>query len=201
MVKAQTPTSTPPHRTKSSDVEQVLLDAAHDLLMEHGTAGLTVRAVATKAGVAPMGVYSRFDGKHGLLEALYVRGFRELRDRVNASTGATAFARLRNAADSYRTFALTSAQYYRLMFEHTDEVEPSDAAVTEAYEAFESLVNLVHACQEAGQLRGDDPVAVAQQLWSAIHGAVNLELVGICFTDNPTNTYANLVDALLRGLQ
>ncbi len=187
-------------RTRSSDVEQVLLDAAHALLVEHGPAGLTVRAVATQAGVAPMGVYNRFDGKQGLLEALYVRGFNELRDRVNSASGATAHDRLRAASGEYRAFALASPQYYRLMFEHASEVEPSEEAVLQAYESFGALVELVRACQDAGQLGGDDPVGVAQQLWGAIHGAVSLELVGISFTDDPAATYAAMVDALLVGL-
>lgn len=187
-------------RTRSSDVQQVLLDAAHDLLVEHGPGGLTVRAVATGAGVAPMGVYNRFDGKQGLLEALYIRGFNDLRDRVNSASGATAHDRLRAAADEYRAFALESPQYYRLMFEHVSDVDPSEEAVLQAYESFNALVDLVQACQMAGQLAGDQAVNVAQQLWSAIHGAVSLELVGISFTDDPAETYGAMVDALLIGL-
>lgn len=204
MVKTQPPKPDRPkaanRRTKSSDVEQVLLDAANSLLVEHGPAGLTVRAVATQAGVAPMGVYNRFDGKHGLLEALYVQGFNDLRDRVNSASGPTAHARLRAAADEYRSFALDSPQHYRLMFEHVSEVEPSDQAVEQAYESFAALVNLVRACQDADQLLGDNEVSVAQQLWSAIHGAVSLELVGISFTEDPAQTYSDMVDALLVGL-
>ena len=44
-------------RTRSADVTDSLLDAALDLLEEGGAHGVTVRAVATRAGVAPMGVY------------------------------------------------------------------------------------------------------------------------------------------------
>jgi len=202
MVKTQPPkpNKATSRRTKSSDVEQVLLDAANALLVEHGPAGLTVRAVATEAGVAPMGVYNRFDGKHGLLEALYVQGFNELRDRVNSASGPTAHARLRAAADAYRAFALDSPQHYRLMFEHVTEVYPSDEAVEQAYESFGALVALVQACQDADQLAGTNEVSVAQQIWSAIHGAVSLELVGISFTEDPAQTYSDMVDALLIGL-
>ena len=184
MVKTQPPkpNKATSRRTKSSDVEQVLLDAANALLVKHGPAGLTVRAVATEAGVAPMGVYNRFDGKHGLLEALYViaSGARQPR--------------------SDRAFALDSPQHYRLMFEHVTEVDPSDEAVEQAHESFGALVALVQACQDADQLAGTNEVSVAQQIWSAIHGAVSLELVGISFTEDPAQTYSDMVDALLIGL-
>ena len=85
--------------------------------------------------------YNRFDGKHGFTRSPTCRGFNELRDRVN-SAGPTAHARLRAAADEYRSFALDSPQHYRLMFEHVSEAEPSDQAVEQAYESFRNARQL-----------------------------------------------------------
>ncbi len=74
--------ATPRGRTRSQDVEQNLLDAAEAVLVREGLAGVTVRAVATEAGVAPMGVYNRFGSKDGLIEALVMRSFDLLREAV-----------------------------------------------------------------------------------------------------------------------
>ena len=63
-------------RTPSQDVEQNLLDAAEAVLVREGLAGVTVRAVAAEAGVAPMGVYNRFGSKDGLIDALVMRSLR-----------------------------------------------------------------------------------------------------------------------------
>ena len=57
-------------RTPSLAVTDSLIEAALSILEEEGIAALTVRSVASKAGVAPMGVYSRFGSKDGLLQAL-----------------------------------------------------------------------------------------------------------------------------------
>ena len=45
--------------------------AARDLLLAHGYAGTTIRAVATAADVSPETVYKTFGGKAGLLKAVY----------------------------------------------------------------------------------------------------------------------------------
>ena len=43
-------------RTPSADVERELLSAAEEVLVRDGPSGLTVRAAAARAGIAPMGV-------------------------------------------------------------------------------------------------------------------------------------------------
>ena len=65
-------------RTPSADVERELLAAAETVLVRDGPGGLTVRAVAAEAGIAPMGVYNKLGGKDGLVDALLIRGFDRL---------------------------------------------------------------------------------------------------------------------------
>src|ERR1700735_3026373 len=72
------PTGARRGRTPAADVERELLAAAEAVLVREGPGGLTVRAVATEAGIAPMGVYNRLGGKDGLVDALLIRGFDRL---------------------------------------------------------------------------------------------------------------------------
>src|SRR5580692_898589 len=74
-------------RTPSADVERELLAAAEAVLVRGGPGGLTVRAVATEAGIAPMGVYNRLGGKDGLVDALLIKGFDRLRAACDAASG------------------------------------------------------------------------------------------------------------------
>lgn len=67
----------PRTRTAGADVRSALLRAGRTILERDGTAGLTVRAVAGEAKVAPMGVYNHFDGRDGLLDALVTDGYAE----------------------------------------------------------------------------------------------------------------------------
>lgn len=188
-------------RTPSRDVEEGLLEAAEQILAEGGPAALTVRKVATCAGVAPMGIYNRFNGKQGLLEALFIRGFQELRTMVAAANGPDAMHRLRAGCLKYREFAVQHPQQYALMFNHMHEIEPTEAALLEAFASFDQLAQNVAAARQLRALGTGTEVDVAQQIWSALHGAVSLEMSGMMFTEDPANSYAQMLDALLAGLE
>ena len=188
------------NRTRSAEVTDSLIDSAMQILNDSGPDGLTVRAVAANAGVAPMGVYSRFGGKPGLLEALFVQGFEQLDRAVGDASGPDSLARLRNGCRAYRTFAVTNPQVYELMFKQMKELDLKPESLERAAEAFGQLVGRVADAMEAGLLAPGDSVDVAQQIWSGLHGGVSLELVGISFTPDAEATFNAMLDALLRGL-
>jgi hypothetical protein len=52
----------------------------------------------------------------------------------------------------------------------------------------------------AGVIAAPDPLEVAQQIWSAVHGAVALELKGLMQTPDPQYTYQATIATLIRGL-
>lgn len=189
----------PAGRTPSRDLARVLLDSALQVLVEDGPEQVTVRRVAQLAGVAPMGVYSRFGGKDGLLEALVVEGFGGLHDAVVRARGTDARARLHAACTAYRAFALAHPQHYRLMFEQMPRLVLGDAAQRAAEGAFDELVARVDDAVRAGHLAAAPPALVAQQLWAAAHGAVSLEIAGLARADAPA-AFAGMVEALLDGL-
>src|ERR1700679_1313897 len=105
-------------RTRSVDVGRELLAAAETVLVREGLGGLTVRAVATEAGIAPMGVYNHLGGKDGLIEALLTRGFDRLRAAVEPGDESDVLDRLRKAQLRYREFALANPHLYAMMFEN-----------------------------------------------------------------------------------
>lgn len=188
-------------RTPSADVERELLAAAEAVLVEEGPGGLTVRAVATRAGIAPMGLYSRLGGKDGLVDALLIRGFDRLRAAVEPRDETGMLERLRASSARYRQFALTNRQFYAIMFEDAiPHPQVSPALAEHATAAFNALVRNVEMAAAAGQIRAEEPREVAQQIWSAVHGAMSLELNGQVLTPDPEATYLALVDTLLRGL-
>jgi AcrR family transcriptional regulator len=195
----------PTQRTPSRDLEAALVDAAERVLVRDGLRGLTVRAVATEAGVAPMGVYNRFGSKTGLVAAVLVRGFDGLADSIRVLDGADPAERIVACGRSYRRFALTHPQHYEAMF--GNGVSPADRAAASsedlqehAASAFDVLVDEVSRAMDAGVLRRDDPREVAQVIWAAVHGAVALELAGVAKTADPDATYERLLVALLAGL-
>ena len=188
-------------RTPSADVERELLAAAEAVLVRDGPGGLTVRAVAAEAGIAPMGVYSRLGGKDGLVNALLIRGFDRLTAAVNAAGEADPLGRLRGCGRRYRQFALANPHFYAIMFEDAIPRDELPEAVREHAEAaFGALVRGVELAAAAGQVIAPDATEVAQQLWNAVHGAVALELRGMILTPDPDVTFEAFLLTLLRGL-
>ncbi len=190
------------HRTRTASIEVTdsLVDAALALLEESGIASLTVRAVASRAGVAPMGVYSRFGSKDGLLEALFVHGFTGLESAIEPQPSPSPMNRLRTGCMGYREFAINNPQMYHLMFEQMMLLELSPEAQDAAKRTFMLLVDRVQETMNSGDLAAGNSVEVAQQLWSAMHGAVSLEIAGVHFAQDREANYAALLEAMFNGL-
>jgi AcrR family transcriptional regulator len=148
-----------------------------------------------------MGVYNQLGGKAGLVTALLIRGFDRLRAAIEAGGEPEACVRLRVCCLRYREFALANPRLYAILFEETDPSERGSAQVKEhAAACLGVLVRNVELAATAGLLVAPDTREAAQQIWSALHGAVALELKGLVQTSDPAATYRALVTAVLRGL-
>src|SRR5687767_7336474 len=102
---------TMPGVPSASTTRETLLDAALRLLEERGPGALRIRDVAEAADQSTMGVYTHFGSKQGLLEQVYLLGFRRLEERLKDHDELPAFAM------AYRAFALDNEALYGLMFE------------------------------------------------------------------------------------
>ena len=187
--------------TDRTPVEIAVLDAAATLLVEEGPHALSIRRIASTAGVAPMTIYNRFESKAGVLDALWMRGFERLADLRDALPEGPALERMRAFCLAYRGFALGDPGTYALMFDRAvPDFVPSPEAMLTAHACFACLVDTVADVQTAGALVGGDTVELAQRVWAAVHGAVSLERHGICFAPDSDQHYTALVETLLVGL-
>ena len=101
-----------------STTRETLLDAALRLLEERGPGALRIRDLAAAAEKSTMGVYTHFGSKQGLLEQLYLHGFRRLEDQLNSvPSDGQGRQELLEFALAYRAFALDNEALYGLMFE------------------------------------------------------------------------------------
>jgi AcrR family transcriptional regulator len=186
------------NRTPSDKIGPEVLKAALAILDEEGPDGFTVRAIAQGAGVAPMAIYNHFDGVNGVLEALWIEGFDRLRQAITFDSNAPD-EDLLNAGRGYRRFALGNRGLYTVMFMHRfRNFEPSLEASQIAAQTYEALVENVERCQRRDLFGGVQARDVAQVVWSACHGYVSLELLGINFAADRDATFELLL-AMLQG--
>ncbi len=166
------------------ETSQALLDAAHRLLASEGSDALTVRRIATEAGMSTMNVYSRFGGKDGVIDELYADGYRRLIAAIEAVPPSDRVTdEILTVARTYRQFALDNPTYYGIMFRSAiTGFEPSQESVDLALGGLSSFVERVRRGQDLEQLArfpGRDATESAAWLWATCHGLISLELDGV----------------------
>lgn len=118
------------------NVRGQLLAAARGILQESGRSGLSLRAIADRAGVAPGTVYYHYADKAALLAGLAVDGFRQLAEAMRVAYDAgPAEGGLRTTGMAYLSFLREKPELYELMFEALEDGRREEVTAAEA-EAF-----------------------------------------------------------------
>ncbi|MBU6329673.1 MAG: TetR/AcrR family transcriptional regulator [Acidobacteria bacterium] len=203
MTRTMTPRTMTPvrQRTPSAEIEDAVVEAALRLLAASGPASLTVRGLAAEADIAPMGIYNHFGDKNGVIDAVFRRGFEALTEAVAVADAIPdPLEALRAGLEGYRQFALGHRTTYAVMFlREVPGFIPTEESLVVAVESFAVLVRSIERGMHSGDLRSGDVQSIAQQLWSAAHGAVSLELAEMCLVDDVAGTYRSLVDTMIDG--
>lgn len=170
-----------PRVLSSSDVEDFrdrLTDAAERLFGRHGPERMTMRHVAAELGVSPMTPYRYFKDKDDILAAVRTRAFNRMAAAVEAAFASATdpVARSREVGRAYVTFALEHQHAYRLMFDLSQSTEADYPDLVAACTRARAMMTRQAAeLIDAGLITGE-PEMVAHMLWSALHGAVVLQM-------------------------
>src|SRR5438132_4293317 len=124
-------------RRKATRAE--ILEAAWELVRDHGLAGLSLRDVAAKIGMRPPSLYWYFDSKHALYDAMFAEGNRQLLDRIATENWPTEpRGLLRRLARLFAVFSAEDAARSQLLFQRTiPDFEPSPNSYALAVEVLE----------------------------------------------------------------
>ena len=189
--------------TPLDEVGQALVSAAGDLLAQEGAGALTVRAIASAAGTSTMNVYSRFGGKDGVVEHLWLQGFDLLAEAMEGSgTTDDPLADLQRCGQAYRRFALEHSTLYTVMFTGVvPDFEPSDSAKMHGLRTLSLLAQRLRRAMDAGLLRQGDADHLAAVVWSTCHGVMSLELTHAERTGiDWSQVFTDATGAVLKGL-
>jgi AcrR family transcriptional regulator len=155
------------------DARDSLLTAARAELVEHGHAGISLRAVARRAGLSHAAPKHHFDDRAGLLTAVATEGFQALTAELRQVTETTPAGRLAALGRAYIDFGLANPALFDLMFRPV-ELHPDDPAL---HQAQQDAIGLLGAAAvdltplAAGDL---DPRSLTLLSWALVHGLVVL---------------------------
>jgi AcrR family transcriptional regulator len=172
------PSSSAPYH--HGDLRAACLRAAKELLEEDGAAGLSVRAVARRAGVSPGAPYRHYADRDALVSAVAAEGYRELAGYLVAAHPAPSTPDdLAAVAVAYVRFALERPALFRMMFS-----EPCDSDSSERVAATTAIAEYVGALVGRA-FPGADSGALSTAVWALVHGLAFLHLDGKLDTSTP----------------
>jgi AcrR family transcriptional regulator len=154
--------------------------AASALLAELGDADrLSMRTVASAAGVTPPSIYRHFTDKQSLLRAVLDERWAELHSVLAEAVADDPFTSLRQICQAFVAFAETCPGHYRVLMSAA-----APAGITEERSqhpgapSFFLLVDAVQRCLDAGATvaPGRDSWFLAAQVWITGHGFVDLRI-------------------------
>jgi AcrR family transcriptional regulator len=163
-----------------SNLREVLLASAVQLIAEAGPSGFTLREVARRAGVSHNAPYRHFQDRDALLAAVAAQGYLELNNAMieAADQASDPLNRLKRAGLAYVAFALRRAEHFTVMFETDLSKESYPEAEAASGLAFSTLVGLVEGAQSSRQMMAGDSLQLAFLAWSMVHGIAKLAITG-----------------------
>lgn len=182
-----------------------LLTAAQTLLETGGVDAMSFRAIASQVGCSHSKLYSYFDSKADLVDALRVRSYELLFDSLSAAAARhdDPIEALRAIADAYVRLGLERPQLYGMLYSNEGRMSETAPPLLDAkVRAIGICRDLIASAADAGALDlVGDPLTAAHLFWAGAHGIVQLELggflvVGCTLEDLLPNLISVLVDGL-----
>jgi AcrR family transcriptional regulator len=195
-------------RERAEFREEVLL-AARRIVLEEGFEALTMRKIADAIEYAPGTIYLYFESRDAIAFELCRAGFEAfLAALAPAAAIADPVDRLRELGRRYVRFGIENQETYRLIFmqepKYASEAfqEDADAADSPGKRALGILVAIFEELRAAGRLKTSaDPTALAEMIWSAVHGIVSLKITYDRHPETGTDELLRIqTDALVNGL-
>ena len=195
------------------DARNRILAAAREMFEKKGYEAVTMRAIADRIEYTPTALYHHFRSKHDLLTELCAAEFAQLgRKFLKTAKPTGPIERLRVAAETYLKFAEKHPSQYRFLF--MTVLPPFTEEGFRTHHQFDdpeqdAYAYLRQTCADAiaeGLLRPeyDDPDALAQMLWGAVHGHISLRMAKNDQEFVPWRDLRSMVtvtlDTMLRGL-
>jgi AcrR family transcriptional regulator len=164
------------------DLKNALIKAGAEILSKEGVSGLSLRKVASRAGVSHAAPYAHFTDKQALIAAISTEGYRRLYEKLVLLVKKYQDDPLRRFVEvawTYIEFARSDPDHFKVTFSSVLEKEKDFPAFVEmTRKNFQLLVGIVEACQAAGLLKPGPADILAVSIWSLVHGFASLLIEG-----------------------
>ncbi|MFN7645725.1 MAG: TetR/AcrR family transcriptional regulator [Burkholderiales bacterium] len=187
------------------DLRQTLIDVSVEVIDRDGLDALSLRALATRAGVSSGAPYHHFADRAALLAAIALEGFERLEQAMIARRDAAPpdpVSRLDAMGQAYVGFAVSNTGHFRVMFRDNSPAARNAALSVASQKAYRLLYGVVEECQRVAAAPTGDPGPLVYAAWSLVHGLATLWVDGALPTArvDPTRLASEVTGLLGRML-
>ncbi|MEQ8673850.1 MAG: TetR/AcrR family transcriptional regulator [Aggregatilineales bacterium] len=160
-------------------MKQSILKVAREIIRKNGVDDLNMREIAKRIGYSPGSIYSYFNNKQALIEAVATQGYEYLASYFQSvDESLPPKIHLTELALVYLKFALENPDYYIVMF----TTVPSPEAIAEIRAEGSVFDTLIHAIQrgiDKGVFKPKPDFEahnMAYAAWAHVHGVAMLRI-------------------------
>jgi len=162
---------------EKAELKELILKTAKEILLIDGQEGLSIRKIATKIEYSPATIYLYFKDKDEILHELMEMGFKYMGSYMQHIQDTNPVNRIFLTGEAYIKFGLENKDWYELMFNSIKPINHIINCGSDWNEGLNMFSFLIKNCEEAikqTNLKNVEANILALQLWSSVHGMVNL---------------------------
>ena len=127
---------------RRQETQAEIVEVAWEMVREHGLAGLSMRDLGNRVGMRAQSIYSYFDSKQKIYDAMFLEGYQAFSTWMAETTATTDGARdaARRLVHAFVAFCTSDTARYQLLFQRTvPGFTPSPESWTVAVGAYEQM--------------------------------------------------------------
>jgi AcrR family transcriptional regulator len=156
------------------NLKQTLIDVSLDILVKEGHQSLSIRKVATQAGVSQSAPYRHFIDQEALYAEVACVGFQRLSDvlqELRKKYKKTPLIQFRESGVIYVEFALNNPALFQIMYGNQIPDHSKYPFLIESEDqTFQILLDILTDCKNEGSIQTDDIQGSATSAWTLVHG-------------------------------
>lgn len=158
------------------NIKEACLDAAHDIIAEHGLDNLSLREVSRRLHISHQAPYKHFPSKDHLLAAVLSRCFARFAYALDhREKNNDPHFNLLTMGLAYIRFAIEHPLEYKLMFNTSwPQHATSEDMIANSLQGFELLKSAILEIRGNTELQRKRVAFDAMTIWSAMHGYVSI---------------------------